>query len=51
MKKTYISPETDILNVQLQHLMVPSRVELTNQSITDADDFGARDYDMDDDWD
>ena len=46
MKKIYQKPNTDIVVLEGQQLMV--QASLSNQEITDPNKFGSREYD---DWD
>ena len=46
MKKIYLKPNTDIMLVELQQVMVSA--SLTDTEITNSNGFGSREYD---DWD
>lgn len=47
MKKIYQKPNTDIVVLESQQLMIQASLD-SNQSITNSSDFGSREYD---DWD
>lgn len=47
MKKIYQKPNTEIMLVEIQQVMVQASLD-SGQEITDPNNFGSRDYD---DWD
>ena len=50
MKKEYINPELTIVKIKTALMLVPGSANLdTTQSITNSDEFGAREYDFEED--
>ena len=50
MKKEYINPRLEVIKIKRALMLVPGSANLdTTQSITNSDEFGAREYDFDED--
>lgn len=49
MKKTYINPKLCIVKIETAKMIALSGILDTTHSITNSDDFGAREYDFDED--
>jgi len=52
MKKEYINPRLEVIKIKTALMLVPGSANLdtdTNHSITNSDEFGAREYDFDED--
>lgn len=49
MKKNYQKPNTDIVKVEIQHVMVQASLD-NGKSIDNSSDFGSRRYNYDDEY-